>query len=69
MTVVDGRAELIEEIRAGAEDIRIYIAAEIRKMLAIREFLDALPGYLLPDPASQGRISISLDRLKRIAAL
>jgi hypothetical protein len=40
-----------------AEDVRAYIEAEIRKLLAIREFLDALPGYLLSDqanPASEG---------------
>jgi hypothetical protein len=69
MAVVDGRAELVEEIRAGAEHIRTYIAAEIKNLLAIREFLDALPGYLLPDQASQGRVSILLERLKKIAAL
>jgi hypothetical protein len=69
MAVVDGRAELVEEIRAGPEDVRSYIAAEIRKLFATREFLDALPGYLLPDQASQARVSILLDRLKNIAAL
>ena len=69
MAVVDGRAELVEEISAGAEDVRAYIAAEIRKLLAIREFLDALPGYLLPDQASQARVSILLERLKKISAL
>jgi hypothetical protein len=69
MAVVDGRAGLVEEISAGAEDVRAYIAAEIRKLLATREFLDALPGYLLPDQASQARVSILLDRLKKIAAL
>ena len=69
MAVVDGRAELVEDIRAGANDIRIYIAAEIRKLLVIREFLDALPGYLLPDQASQSCVSILLERLKKIAAL
>lgn len=69
MAVVDGRAELVEEIRAGAENVRAYIAAEIRKLLAIRQFLDALPGYLLPDQASQARVSILLERLKEIAAL
>jgi hypothetical protein len=58
MAVVDGRAELVEEIRDGVENVRAYIAAEIRKLLAIRKFLDALPGYLLPDPASQARVSI-----------
>ncbi len=65
MAVLDGRAELVEEIRAGAENVRGYIAAEIRKLLATREFLDALPGYLLPDQASQARVSILLERLKK----
>lgn len=69
MAVVDGRVELVEEIRVAAENVRTYIAAEIRKLLAIREFLDALPGYLLPDQASQARVSILLERLKKIAAL
>jgi hypothetical protein len=69
MAVVDWRAELIEEIRAGNEDVRAYIAAEIRKLLATGEFLDALPGYLLPDQASQARVSILLERLEKIAAL
>jgi len=69
MAVMDGRAELVEEIRDGVEDVRAYIAAEIRKLLAVREFLDALPGYLLPDPASQARVSILLERLKKIATL
>lgn len=69
MTVVDGRAELVEEIHAGAADVRAYIAAEIKKLLVIREFLDALPGYLLPDQASQARVSVLLERLNKIAAL
>jgi hypothetical protein len=68
MAVLDGRVELVEEIHAGAADVRAYIAAETRKLLAIREFLDALPGYLLPDQASQARVSILLERLKKIAA-
>ena len=67
--MVDGRAELVEEIRDGVEDVRAYIAAEVRKLLAVGEFLDVLPGYLLPDPASQARVSILLERLKKIAAL
>ena len=69
MAVVDGRAELAEEIQAGSEDVRAYIAAGIRKLLAIPEFLDALPGYLLPDQTSQARVPILLERLKKIAAI
>lgn len=69
MAVVDGRAELIEEIHRAEAEVRTYIAAEVRKLLPTSEFLDALPGYLLPDEASQARVSILLDRLKKIAAL
>lgn len=67
VAVMDGRVELVDEIHAGAADVRAYIAAKIRKLLATREFLDALPGYLLPDHASQARVSILLDRLNKIA--
>jgi hypothetical protein len=37
--------------------------------LAAPEFLDALPGYLLPDAASQARISTVLGRLEALALL
>lgn len=38
MAVVDGRPELAEEIRSGPEDVRAYIGAEFRKLLATRSF-------------------------------
>ena len=66
--MVDGRAELVKEIHAAPDDVRIYIASEIAKLLATPAFLDALPGYLLPDQASQGRVSKLLERLKQISA-
>ena len=69
MAVVDGRPELTGEIHSGPEEVRAYIAAEFRELFATREFLDALPCYLLPDPASQARVSILLERLKKTAAL
>jgi hypothetical protein len=68
MAVVDGRPKLAEEIHSGPEDVRAYIATEFGKLFATREFLDALPGYLLPDQASQARLSILLERLQKIAA-
>jgi hypothetical protein len=69
IAVVDGRAELIEEIQAGPEGVRTYIASEIKKLIAISAFMDALPGYLLPDAASQARISTVLERMKQIAVI
>ncbi len=68
ITVVDGRAELVGEIQAAVGDVRSYIAAEIAKLVDARVFLDALPGHLPPDPASQERIIPVMERLKEIAS-
>jgi hypothetical protein len=66
--VIDGRAELVQEIRSAQEDVRTYIASEINKLLGTQAFIDALPGYLLPDAASQARITLLVSRLRQIAA-
>ncbi len=44
-----------------------YVADEARKLIGNREFVDALPGYLLPDPASQARLPGLLTKLQTIA--
>jgi len=54
IAVVDGRAGLVKEIRAGSDEVRTYIASDIAKLLGTPAFLDALPGYVLPDQASRG---------------
>lgn len=67
ITVVDGRPELPEELRSASDDVRYYTAEAVRQMLETADFVDALPGYLLPDDASQSRITIVLARLKEIS--
>jgi hypothetical protein len=67
IAVIDGRAELESEIRSAAEDVRTYIASEVKKLLATGSFVDALPGYLLPDTTSQARLRILKERLTKIA--
>jgi hypothetical protein len=69
IAVVDGRAELVGEIKAALSDVRSYLAKEIRKLLGKRGFGDALPGHLAPDPASQERITTVMARLKEIASI
>lgn len=66
IALVDGRSEIIYEVAKAPNDVRSYIAAEIKKLLGTREFIDALPGYLLPDPASQARLAILITRLKKL---
>jgi hypothetical protein len=58
---------LPQEIQKAPEDVRSYIASEIKKLLGTSAFIDALPGYLLPDSASQARISTLLERFALIS--
>jgi hypothetical protein len=69
IAVVDGRTELVGEIQAAAGDVRSYLATEIKRLISTREFNDALPGHLPPDPASQDRVGTIISRLKVIASL
>ena len=69
ITVVDGRPEIVKELSLATADVRSYIASELHQLLARRDFNDALPGFLLPDPASQGRSNLLLDRLTAMAGL
>jgi hypothetical protein len=69
IAVIDGRSELVDEVRSDLPDIREYLGSEIRKLVETQNFTDALPGYLLPDPASQARIGILMQRLRSLATL
>ncbi|HAF22619.1 MAG TPA: hypothetical protein DCK93_06845 [Blastocatellia bacterium] len=69
ITVVDGRPELLDELRSAPEDVRSYIGDAVGQMLKARQFIDALAGYLLPDSASQARISQLLVKLTQISEL
>jgi len=67
VAVVDGRPELPDDVAAAPADVRTYIASEIQQLLGTRAFVDALPGFLLPDSASQARRPLVLQRLTRLA--
>jgi hypothetical protein len=69
IAVIDGRRSLPNEVQHAPKELKAYIAREVRKLMEEREFLDSLPGYLLPDPASQARVRILFDTLKEIAGL
>ena len=69
ITVMDGRQNLIEEIQGSAAEVRAYIGKECAELLGNSRFPDALPGYVLPDEISQGRIKGLLSLLERLAQL
>ena len=69
ITIVDGRAELVDEVASAAALLRDYIVMRISRFLQVPKFVEALPGHLPGDAASQARLPIVIDRLRQIAAL
>ena len=67
LTVIDGREAIVQEI-ADTPTLRYYIAEQFRALLETPAFLDAMPGYLLPDVSSQGRVPILRGRIQQMAA-
>ena len=66
--VIDGRSTIVEEVQTETSLLREYLRTEIAGLLAAPGFIDALPGYLLPDAASQARIGTVLRRLRAVAS-
>lgn len=69
IAVIDGRPSLLDEVLHAPKELKGYLSGEVQKLLGRQEFMDALPGYLLPDPASQARLGSLLKVLKNIADL
>jgi hypothetical protein len=67
VVVVDGRAEIPDDVRASVPEIRGFLASECKKLLSSQAFLEALPGHLLGDEASQARAGLVLARLAQIS--
>ncbi len=65
--VIDGRSTIVEEVRREGVALREYLRAEFRALLDTTAFLDSLPGYLLPDTASQARLVLILQRMHALA--
>jgi predicted nucleotidyltransferase len=69
ITIVDTRATLQSEIDQCDASLREYLQQEIALLLSQRRFVDALPGFLLGDAASQQRLPRLYAALKRIAQI
>jgi hypothetical protein len=69
ISIVDGRETLSAEVRAAGANLSEYVRREVADLLATPGFIDALPGFLLPDSASQSRIGIVLGRLRDLESI
>jgi predicted nucleotidyltransferase len=67
--VIDGRATIVDEVRAETPALQKYLRDKINALLRTPAFIDALPGYLLPDEASQARIGTIIRQLTTLASV
>ncbi|MFA5029100.1 MAG: hypothetical protein WC713_14615, partial [Candidatus Methylomirabilota bacterium] len=66
VTLIDGRAEIVDEAAQADPNLRHFLAARLAALQAAHPFLEALPAHLPPDAASQARLPIILDRIRQI---
>jgi predicted nucleotidyltransferase len=69
ISVIDGRDELVGECRDLDEEPKMYLRDWMRRLLITPAFLDALPGHLPGDAASQARSPDLIDKLRLLAEL
>jgi len=67
IAVVDGRNELIEEMKDTPKEVTKFIQQRFSEFLRDDNFDDALPGLLPPDAAGQARLESLIYKLKTIA--
>jgi len=67
VAVIDGRPEIIDEIKNAPEDLREYLRKEFKVIGESEQLKNFLPGLL--DRSSQNRIPIIMERIKKIAAI
>jgi len=67
ITLVDGREELVAEVRDANAELRMYLAGELGRLIAHSRFREGVAGALQADLASQaGAEAIVLPRLGQI---
>jgi predicted nucleotidyltransferase len=69
ISVVDGRVELIEEMHSMPEELLRYLSDEFTQLINDPALIEALPGHLPGDLASQQRLPDLLNRLRTLSSL
>ena len=69
ISLLDGRPEIVDEVRVAPDGVREFLSQSFSDFSSNRDFLDALPGHLMPDQASQQRIPVLMGRIQALADL
>jgi hypothetical protein len=66
VAILDGRLEIVVEVMGAEPLVLNFLAEQLSAWLVLPDFLDALPGLLPPDTASQARVSTIISRIREI---
>ncbi len=69
ITLVDGRAAMVEEVAAAGAEIRTFVAGEFLKIMNHQDFYDAVPGHLSALMDARQRAPTVIKRFEAISAL
>jgi len=69
MTVIDGRAAIVEEIAAAPKELRHYIVTSLKRICENSDFQEALSGFLPSDTANQKRLPNLRRKLREISKI
>lgn len=67
--LIDGRIELHDELARAPADLRTYVGLVFGDWIRMSACIEGIGGHLPPDPASQARRSIVIDRMSAIPNL
>lgn len=67
VNVVDGRPELAGEVAHAPVAVQDYLLDEFERLVTDGAFIDILPAHFRTDSASQRRVAIVFDRMRRLA--
>lgn len=69
IAVIDGRETLLEECAASDIELKQYLREYFADLLANRKFIEALPGHLAGDSASQARLPELKNKIRLLSEL
>lgn len=69
INVVEGRQSIVEEIGAGKTALRLYLARQFAKLIAVPDFTNLLPGLVAYDELHAQRVAAVKNRMSAIAGL
>jgi predicted nucleotidyltransferase len=67
VTVLDGRKEIVEEVRGAEAELVQALAERFTALREDRRFIDAVSGHIPPDETSQARVVVVLERIEQLA--